>query len=80
VVTISVTLLVPAVLYTVDVFWLVDVAGFPPVIAQFHVVIGSLAIEVLPSVKVVVAPRQGEVLLNRAVGEGLTVAVRTVVF
>jgi hypothetical protein len=80
VVTISETVCVPAVLYAVEVFWLVDIAGLPPVIAQFHVVIGSLDMEVLSFVKVVVDPRQGEVLLNRAVGNGLTVAVRIVVF
>ena len=79
VVTISVTECVPAVLYAVDVFGLVDVFGVPPFIAQFHIVIRSLAMEVLPFVKVVVDPRQGEVLLNRAVGSGLTTAGRTFV-
>jgi hypothetical protein len=66
-------------LYAVEVFWLVDVFGVPPFIFQFQAVIGSLAMEVLPFVKVVVDPRQGEVLLNSAVGNGLTVAGRIIV-
>ena len=79
VVTISVTVCVPEVLYKVDVFLLIEDAGLPPGMSQFHELIGSVGGDVLVFINVVFDPRQGAVLVKDAVGLGFTVAVRTAV-
>ena len=43
-------------------------AGFPPVMVQFHEVMGSPGEATDPSLSDVVVPKQGAVLLNAAVG------------
>ena len=68
VVTINVTVFVPAVLYIVDVFWLAEVAGVAPGMFQFQEVMGSPGEETDPSFSVVNVPKHGADGIIWAVG------------